>query len=169
MKRTFNLLFISVLILNISLLTACKDEDTESENDKVLYDEISAITNYSFYLDNDAVLESSDESPHNDYFRVKFNSTAADALTDNGKLPLSSTFPNGSIIIKELYDSQDGELKLIAVMKKASDNNAANGWLWAEFKPDGTNFYSVDEKGASCVSCHSINDRDYVRVFELFP
>lgn len=164
-KYALAITFLASMVLSQS----CKEEDKETQADKDLFEEITSITDYTFYKGNDAVLESSAESPHNDYFRVKFNSTANAVLTDDGKLPADGTFPNGSIVIKELYDTQDGDLKLYAVMKKSADDNAANGWIWAEYKPDGSTFYSVSEKGGACTSCHSINERDYVRLFEIFP
>jgi Cytochrome P460 len=166
-----NQTFSIVLFLTVSICftQSCKEEDKETEEDKALFEEITSINDYSYYKESDTILESSNESPHNSYFRVKFNSTAFNMLTDDGKLPVNSTFPEGSIIVKELFNTQDGELELYAVMKKSTENNAEKGWIWAEYKPDGTTFYSVSEKGGSCIGCHSINERDYVRLFDLFP
>lgn len=165
MKNTKSIFFLVIVIF----LFSCKEEDKETEADTALFDEITSITDYHFYQDDATILPSSDESPHNDYFRVKFNSTAHTMLTDDGKLPTDATFPNNSIIIKELYNEPDGELVLYAVMKKADDANTAGGWLWAEFKPDGSTFHSISEQGNGCIACHSINERDHVRLFDLFP
>jgi Cytochrome P460 len=128
-----------------------------------------STTGYTYYKNDDALRPSSSASPHSRYFAVKFDTIAYSVLTDDGKLPVDGTFPVGSLVVKELYDTEDGALVLYAVMKKSASENAKNGWLWAEFKADGATFYSVSEKGASCVGCHSINHRDYMRLFDLFP
>lgn len=166
MKLFYLLIPISTLLV---LTTSCKEEDKDTEEDNALYEEITSITEYYFYKNNEDYVVSSDESPHNDYFRVKFNSVANEVLTDNGKLPEDGTFPDGSIIIKELYNEAEGDLQLYAVMKKTDSENTAGGWLWGEYKPEGATFHSVGEKGKGCFSCHTINERDYVRVFNLFP
>jgi hypothetical protein len=152
----------------MAVLTSCKEENAEKDEDKDLYEEVKSTTGYTWYKNNDTIQASSSESAHNDFFRVRFNAIAQAALTDDGKLPVNGSFPDGSIVAKELFNTQDGALQLTAVMKKTNSDNGAGGWLWAEFKADGTVAYSTDEKGAGCLSCHSVNDRDHVRIFELF-
>ncbi|MFN5213201.1 MAG: cytochrome P460 family protein [Bacteroidota bacterium] len=60
-------------------------------------------------------------------------------------------------------------MKKLVVMKKSSKLKAAQGWLWAEYNADGSVSVSLTNKGEACISCHSINSRDYNRVFDLFP
>ncbi|MFN4880701.1 MAG: cytochrome P460 family protein [Bacteroidota bacterium] len=60
-------------------------------------------------------------------------------------------------------------MKKLVVMKKSSKPEAAQGWLWAEYNADGSVSVSLTNKGEACISCHSINSRDYNRVFDLFP
>jgi Cytochrome P460 len=151
----------------LGITQSCKKENTEMET--MLFSEFSTTTGYTFYKSNSAILASSSESPHNRFFRVRFNEIAKNALTNNGKLPVGGTFPEGSIIAKELYDSATGQLVLYAIMKKASnDANAGNGWLWAEYDAKGQIVYSVTKKGSGCISCHKTNGRDLVRLFDLF-
>jgi Cytochrome P460 len=146
---------------------SCKKENTDVET--MLFSEFSTTTGYTFYKSNATVLSSSPQSAHNHFFRVRFNEIAKNALTDNGKLPVGGTFPEGAIVAKELYDSATGQLAFYAVMKKATnDSNAGNGWLWAEYNPNGQIAYSVTKKGAGCISCHKTNGRDLVRLFDLF-
>lgn len=81
---------------------------------------------------------------------------------------MNAAFPNGSLVVKELFDEQNGPVKLIAVMEKISDASSyASGWNWVEFTPDGSVFYGLKEKGKGCVSCHSQDSRDMNRVFDL--
>jgi hypothetical protein len=162
------LIIFSTIAVTVLTLMQCKKQ-AEGE-DKVLFEKSNSTSGFVYYKNTDEILNSSQPSAHNKYFRTRFNSIASAALTDNGKLPIGTNFPEGSLVVKELFDSKTGSLKLIAVMEKLSGNSAAaNGWLWAEYTPDGKVVVSLDEKGKSCVSCHSTNARDYVRLFELFP
>ena len=99
---------------------------------------------------------------------MSLNATALGALQD-GKLPAGSRFPNGSAIVKDVR-TNNGTTVAYAVIYKNSDNRlAGNGWLWAEFKPDGTLGYSIANQGAGCISCHSLErgpQNDFVRTFE---
>jgi len=149
-------------------LTQCKKT---TETDKLLFDKISSTTGFTYYKNNDSIQSSSSASPHNAFFRVRFNAIALAALTDNGKLPAGGSFPEGSLIVKELYDSPTGSLKLLAVMEKATGNSAAgSNYLWAEFEADGRAAFSTSKKGNGCISCHSSSgNRDLTRLFELFP
>lgn len=117
---------------------------------------------------------------HSGWIRMRFNPTAQSALDEQGDLPVGSTFPEGSVIVKETYDGEtDPEPRLINVMRKApSDPNAGGGWVWGEYRNDGSPVVAVSQKGQSCVSCHSITaenspvagdlgNRDLVRTFGL--
>ncbi len=133
-------------------------------NDSI-YEEASG-SGLSFYLGTDSVFNPAGGSPHGD-FKLKFNSTAAAALDGTGRLPVGGSFPDGSLIVKEA--STGSSSMIYAIMKKDSDSKfAANGWLWAEYKPDGEIVYNIKEKGVACISCHSAStNRDQVRSFDL--
>jgi hypothetical protein len=107
-------------------------------------------------------------SAHRPLVRVSLNATALGAL-QNGKLVAGTKFPNGSAIVKDVRTS-GGTTVAYAVIYKDSDNRSAgSGWLWAEFKPDGTLGYSIANQGAGCISCHSLErglQNDLVRTFE---
>jgi hypothetical protein len=106
---------------------------------------------------------------HRPIVRVSFNARALGAL-QSGRLPMAAQFPDGSIILKEIRSRADAPATLYAVMYKDVGNTlAGNGWLWAEFSPDGSVGYSVANRGTACTSCHqreqgSLND--LVRTFE---
>jgi hypothetical protein len=159
----------SVLLLaSVALLTQCK-KNAEGA-DKVLFDKSNTTIGFTYYKSSTTVLPSSNLGGHNKPFRVRFNAIAQAALTDNGKLPAGGSFPEGSLIVKEIYDAGGNNLQLLAIMEKATGNSAAGaGWLWAEYNPDSKVVISVEDKGSACVSCHSIDDRDYGRLYELFP
>ena len=164
-KFIYPLCFIA--IATAIVLDSCKKES--STEDKALYDEMNSIGNFKYYKNQGFARLSSSQSAHNAYFKVRFNTTAYAALTDSGRLPKGYVFPAGSVIVSELYDANPGYIKLYAVMKKTSNPNAVNGWVWAEFLYDGSTAYSIEKKGGECTSCHSSNARDQVRIFNQFP
>ena len=157
-----------LLAASILLLTQCK-KNAEGA-DKVLFDKSNTTSGFTYYKGNTAVLPSSNLGGHNKPFRVRYNTIAQAAMTDNGKLPAGGSFPDGSLIVKEIFDGGGNKLELLAIMEKATTNSAAGaGWLWAEYDPESKVVISVDDKGKACTSCHAINDRDYNRLFELVP
>lgn len=165
------LLFASLLSLSVFVVACSKEEEKEEidTTNQTIFEDITAAKNYTFYKGDPSVVPSSPQSAHNAFFRVRFNAIASAALTDGGKLPANGTFPEGSIIVKDLYDSQTGNIVLYAVMKKESANaNSNKGWLWIEYDAAGKEVYKISSKGNGCVSCHSSNHRDYVRLFDLF-
>lgn len=171
-----NVLYIGSALL-LLFIFSCKKEKQNSDpaeakglTDESLYQTIKSSTDYTFYKDDNSIKASSKATAHGPWFRVRFNKIAAAALTDNGKLPVGSTFPEGSIVVKELYETQQGGLKYIAVMQKASKNENQNAnWIWGEYEADGKVYSGIGTKGGACVGCHSSGDRDKVRLFELFP
>ncbi len=69
----------------------------------------------------------------------------------------ASTFPDGSLIVKEGYAGDT--LELVAVMEKRNGE-----WYWAEYDASGAAKYSG--KPSVCINCHS-SGSDFVRAFSL--
>lgn len=158
----------TVLVLTLVFSSCKKDEDNEvttTSTEPGLFDLSKSNSGYLYYQ-NGALLPGTSPSPHGS-FKLRFNDIAHAALDTAGKLPVGSSFPENSIIVKELHT--DGVIKLLAVMqKKAADANAGSGWVWAEYNLDGTEVYSVSKKGAACIGCHSTTKtRDLVKTFDL--
>jgi len=170
MKTKFVLLAAMFFSINIVLHSCKKDDDAPTDLDVELYNESKDAVGFTYYKTDSAIIPSSVASGHPGFFRVRFNAVAQAALTDNGKLPQGESFPNGTLIVKELYESQTGALNLLAIMKKDPSNEySKDGWVWAELRADGGNYISAKDKGDACVSCHSINHRDKTRLFDIFP
>jgi hypothetical protein len=166
--KTVNLIYTIVLVSSTVMLTHCKKEVTGA--DKTLFEKSNTTTGFTFYKNDNSILPTSNQGGHNKPFRVRFNAIAQAALTDNGKLPAGGSFPEGSLIVKEVYDANGNSVQILAVMEKATTNSSASaGWLWAEYSPDGKEIISVADKGQACISCHSIDSRDKLRLFNLFP
>lgn len=107
-------------------------------------------------------------SAHQPVVRVSLNA-AGYAVLQDGRLPAGSRFPSGSVIFKEVL-STTGAVDLYTIMYKDPQNPlSSNGWLWAEYRPDGAVMYSVSNRGGACTSCHSLAQgprNDFVRTFE---
>ncbi|MBS1686122.1 MAG: cytochrome P460 family protein [Bacteroidetes bacterium] len=163
--------FYPVFIFSLLFLVECRKDTTPPapETDAALFARATS-GGYTYYKGDASVHHSSPQSAHGGFFRVRFNAIAQAALTDQGKLPTGATFPNGSIIVKELHNDSTGtQLHGYAIMEKLpSDTSQADGWIWAEVNTSGAG-YTINNKGAICTGCHSIDDRDHVRLFDLFP
>ena len=139
--------------------------------DSALYAEADQKTGFVWYRGDSSRRRSASSSGHLRYMRVRYNQIAAAALTDSGRLPIGGRFPEGSLIVKELFadSAGSGPFALLAVMKKEPTNpNAANGWVWGEYLPQLVSDYiRLDGKGAACTTCHSMaGNRDYARLFD---
>ena len=110
----------------------------------------------------------SGSSAHQPRIRVSMNAKAFAAL-QNGRLPQGTTFPDGSIVFKEVL-ANSGATSLYTVMyRDRSSTLAGNGWLWAEYRTDGGTEYSITNRGGACTGCHSLDQgprNDFVRSFE---
>jgi hypothetical protein len=165
MKLKFKTL---TLLLIVAVAIQCKkDEEQEPviNADSMFYNETQSNSGYTYFR-NGKILSAASPSPHGS-FKLRFNSVAQAALDSTGQLSKGSTFPENSIIVKEVYSG--GSLSLLVPMKKSpNDENAANGWVWAEYDTDGSTVYSISKKGADCTGCHSLdNHRDFVKTFDL--
>ena len=107
--------------------------------------------------------------PHPDAQALtRYNTRAATQLDAAGKVRAGASFPDSSIIVKEL--SNGSTIDMYAVMMKLRGSSSAgfDGWIWAEFAPDGTVRYSTTGRGGACSSCHS-SGIDYTRMNDTHP
>jgi len=162
MDRKWN----TIVILFISVMTmqSCKKDKADTDADHALYDEIKTA-GFTYYQ-NGNLLAGVSPSPHG-AFKLRFNAVALAALDSTGELPAGSSFPAGSLLVKELFTGNN--ITLYSVMKKdPSNENAGSGWVWAEFKTDGAASFSTGKKGNGCISCHGgLPNRDLTRTFDL--
>jgi len=129
-----------------------------------LITETQPYTGYPLFPGVDSVAAGSlnGSAAHQPVVRVSLKSLTADTL------PAGSAFAHGSVIVKEIREQ--GATTLLAVMmKEPASADAAGGWLWAEYKPDGSVVFSIRSRGDGCVPCHSRERgprNDLVRTFE---
>ena len=99
--------------------------------------------------------------------RTRYNAVAAAQLDANGKVRSGASFPDSSLIVKELY-SGSALSRFAVMMKVRSSPNAAGGWLWAYYSPEGATQISIASKGGSCASCHA-GGVDFTRMNDSHP
>ncbi|HWA05421.1 MAG TPA: cytochrome P460 family protein [Ignavibacteria bacterium] len=141
----------------------------KTADDEKLYKWITSETVYYYYQNNPEILPTSGETEraHDNFMRIRFNKKAADVLNQDGHLPKGVSFPDSSIIIKEIYSEKTGAVEILAAMVKLKGApNSNKDWLWAEYSPTGDVEYSVSKNGKACVSCHK-STYDNVRIFEI--
>ncbi|MFM2018093.1 MAG: hypothetical protein RL007_1749 [Bacteroidota bacterium] len=156
---------IAVFAILAAGLLSCKKRKEEKLNE-ALYNE-TVSSSFTFYRGIDSVYTAAGGSPHGS-FKLKFNSTAAAALTDNGRLPAGQEFPDGSLILKEVNTGSGATLYVVMKKDKSSKFKSEGDWVWAEYGIDGEAVYSAGKKGESCTGCHtSGTTRDFVRSFDL--
>lgn len=162
---------LKLITLKLALVTlifsvlSCRNDKVEQQFENDLYEEAVNSSGHS-YFKNATLFSAAAPSPHGS-FKLRFNAVAQTALDSSGKLPVGKSFPDNSLIVKEVYNGNN--LELLVVMKKQSNHDLAEGnWLWAEFKPGGDIDYSISKKGADCTGCHGGNpNRDLTRSFDL--
>lgn len=161
--------FISIIMVGIQ---SCKKEEPAEGIDKELLTMAEVTTGFVWYKNSDALLAVSAGSGHSeDFLRTRYNSLAATQLTLGGKVLPNASFPEESLVVKELWNSST-ELGRYAILYKKSDNPNAdtNGWVWGYVNADGTVAASAEDKGASCTGCHSQPDNiDYMLMNKFFP
>lgn len=140
--------------------TAGNDSGGELSDDEIaeqLWSDISGYTSWSQYDPWIGVQPSS--SPHGPYVQIWVNDAAVSSL--------GGTVADGGILVKESYDTVDGEATGVTLMAKI-DGYApdAGDWFWASYGTDG----SVSKAGAesACSGCHEAG-ADYSLIVTTAP
>lgn len=148
---------LSAGILIILALVSCKKDQMATGTDKELFDMAVSGTGFTWYKNSSSLLNRSSASGHSQPFlRTRYNSVAAARLDQAGKVINGTVFPEGSLIVKELWESSTS-LERYAILYKQSTHPDSDdkGWVWGYINSDGTVAESASKKGSSCSSCHS--------------
>lgn len=157
------------VFLTIGFFIGCSDDDADNDGlaltDQSIFQKLKE-TGYTTVGHSGDTLPAM--GPHSGYILVKFNKIASASLNDSMILPINKALPQGSMVVKEIYNKKGGVLSLYAIMLKDSTHvNSKNGWIWAEYNPDGSAAYSISNKGAGCVFCHAESpSRDNLKLFD---
>ncbi len=139
--------------------------------DNQLLEMARQTTGFVWYKNSDAWLAKSSGSGHNyTSLRTRYNSTAATQLDGNGMVAANATFPEGSLVVKELSNGTSAQRYAILYKQTNSEHADDNGWVWGYMNQDGNIAASAKEKGAICTSCHLQSDNiDYMLMNKFFP
>lgn len=157
MKNYISILTVVLIGLCGTIFVSCVNNSLEPTTDMDLYDMSIAPSGFSWYNFSDSLLEKSDASGHSQpYLRTRYNNTAASMQDSNGKITPGLSFPDHSLIVKELFETQSSR-SAFAIMYKDEGHKLADstGWVWAILAQDGTVMVSATEKGTTCIHCHS--------------
>ncbi|MGQ0537951.1 MAG: cytochrome P460 family protein [Gemmatimonadaceae bacterium] len=137
--------------------TALPDGDPSlAVTDAALYQLAAGRAPWTFFANNPGTLNRSPGSGHSEpQLRTQYNARAATQLDATARVRPGASFPDSSIIVKELYAG--GRINTVAVMMKLRGSPQASqaGWVWGYFDPTGGVRISVNNRGAACAGCHS--------------
>lgn len=159
-------IFVLGLISSCIIIYSCsKDKGalpTTPLTDELLLTWAKDTAGKSFYANGSGVSTFTSDAAHGSRpYGLRMNKKAFDACTAAGKLPTGATFPDSSMLVKELRNN--GVIEQYAILYK---HNGA--WKWAEYKPDGTMQQKITDDSNVCTSCH-ISNRDNVMTFDVHP
>ncbi len=144
-------------LLTLTLFSACKKDRSVSGFDAELFEKAQRKDGFVFYNLSTEYLNTPKQAGHKSiYLRTKYNDLASSILNENGGIIDGINFPDGSLIVNEMYTIK-GEPDKYAVLFKDPKNDYAdqNGWVWSYFNADKTIIEPTSRKGTSCIACHS--------------
>jgi len=169
-----NFKFTSILltVCLFALLYSCKSDQVPNATDATLLKLAKNTSGFVWYNLTDTLLPHSSGSGHGQPFlRTRYNAIAATQLDVNGRVIPGSLFPEGSLIVKELYLANN-VFDRYAILYKDSDSESADaqGWVWGYINADETVAVAASLKGSSCIACHSqVDNIDYMLMNKYFP
>jgi hypothetical protein len=153
-------------------MIACKKEKKVAKTDQELFELAKSTSGFVWYKNSSALLDKGAGSGHpQSFLRTRYNSVAAALLDSIGKVMKGATFPEGSLIVKELYENAT-TLGRYAILYKNSGNADADakGWVWGYINADGSVADAASKKGSGCIGCHSQADNiDYMLMNKTHP
>ncbi|MCB9192122.1 MAG: cytochrome P460 family protein [Flavobacteriales bacterium] len=164
-RATFALSIIAIT------LQACKKDEAAEGIDLQLFNMAQETNGFTWYKNSDAWLAKSSGSGHNySSLRTRYNTTAATQLDGDGKILTNASFPDGSLIVKELSNGTSVERYAILYKMDGHEFADANGWVWGYINADGTVATTAEDKGSGCTGCHSQQGTiDYMLMNAYFP
>lgn len=170
--KFIHFLFLSICLTILWSFHSCKEDEEAQGIDKQLLDMATETSGFVWFKNSDALLSRSASSGHSEPFlRTRYN-IIADAMLDSaGMIIPGSVFPEGSLVVKELYNDATTIGRYAILYKQASNPNAdSKGWVWGYVNADGTVASSATNKGSGCIGCHSqSNNIDYMLMNIYFP
>jgi hypothetical protein len=166
------IIILSFCLVAMGTFGSCKKDAAPVGTDKELYDMAKSTNGFTWFKNSSTLLNKSAGSGHpQPFLRTRYNSVAATMLDSTGKIMTNVTFPEGSFIVKELFDNSTTLGRYAILYKNSGSADAdAKGWVWGYINADGSVTESATKKGSSCINCHSQADNiDYMLMNKYFP
>lgn len=160
------------IVATFLLVSGCKKDDEPEGIDLEMYNMARMTDGFTWYKNSPDLLDRSNGSGHSQPFlRTRYNTIAAAMLDSAGKVSTGAEFPEGSLVVKELYENSSTLYRYAILFKKAEDPYADdNGWVWGYIDADGSVAEPASKKGTSCINCHSQEGQiDYMLMNKYFP
>lgn len=171
-KKLKTITVLSFCLVSIWTINSCTKDKEATGTDNELYEMAKATSGFTWFKNSSSLLDKSSGSGHpQPFLRTRYNSVAATKLDSIGKIMTGATFPEGSLIVKELHDNSTTLGRYAILYKKSGSADAdAKGWVWGYINADGSVAEASSKKGSSCISCHSQADNiDYMLMNKYFP
>lgn len=162
---------LTAFFIGIWVISSCKKEEEAIGTDKQLYDLATATTGFTWFENSDVLLDKSAGSGHpQPFLKTRYNAIAAAQLDANGRIKSGAVFPEGSLIVKELYANATTITRYAILYKKSDSPDAdSKGWVWGYIDADEKVAIAASAKGAACTGCHSQADNiDYMLMNKYF-
>jgi hypothetical protein len=173
MKNKFSgLIITSIVLLGVLTVASCKKDKEVAGTDKELYAMVFLSSGIYWYKNSSSLLDKSSGSGHpQPFLRTWYNTAAATQLDTNGKIMPGAAFPEGSLVVKELYENSSTRARYAILFKDTDHPDAdARGWVWGYINDDGSVAEPASKKGSSCIGCHSQDGNiDYMLMNKYFP
>ncbi len=167
---------IALVVAMVSFAAGCSSDPLKglapgtgaNVSDAALFSLTRGDASWSFYKRSSTPITRVSRPHAESQALVRYNARAATQLDAAGKIRAGASFPDSSIIVKEL--GNNGAVSTYAVMMKLRGSASAgfDGWIWAEYSPTGAVTYSTTGRGGACSSCHS-SGIDYTRMNDSHP
>lgn len=150
-------LFFLVVMLNF---LSCTKDKSDDSFDFALYQMAKSTSGYVYFGNSGSLLPRSSGSGHSKPFlRTRYNAIAATNLDSTGRIINGSVFPEGAVVVKELFDDASSIGRYAVLYKKSGDAYAdADGWIWGYINEGGSVAEPAANKGRACIGCHSQTD-----------
>ncbi len=170
--KLIGLCILSFSFAIIMTISSCKKDEAADLTDTELYIMAKETSGFTWFKNSDIKLDKSIGSGHTEPFlRTRYNAIAATKLGLDGKIIAGTTFPEGSLIVKELYSDASTLTSYAILYKQTNHKNAdSNGWVWGYVFVDGSTKVPSADKGSGCISCHTTDGNiDYMLMNKYFP
>ncbi len=162
----------TVLYMFLFHLSGCKHDSLIPKGEDLrLYELALNTAGFSWFENKDDRLPQTQGSGHSEsHLRTRYNDIASQVLDSEGRIQADTTFPEGSLVVKELYEGS--RLATYAILLKDGQSAAAdqNGWIWGYLYSNGEVREPAANKGSGCRSCHSQpGNIDYMLMNKAFP